>query len=72
MDKTEVDAITERIIGAVHKVSNTLGIGFVLNYLRTSELPAYLLINFSTPKAQIRRLHPSLSWKANSWKYVIR
>ena len=29
MDKTELDAITERIIGAAHKVSNTLGIGFV-------------------------------------------
>jgi len=72
MDKTEVDAITERIIGAVQKLSNTLGIGFVLNYLRASELPACLLINFGPPKAQIRRLHPSPSWKANSWKYVIR
>ena len=29
MDKAELDAITERIIGAAHKVSNTLGIGFV-------------------------------------------
>lgn len=29
MDKTELDAITERIIGAAHRVSNILGIGFV-------------------------------------------
>jgi hypothetical protein len=29
MDKVELDAITERIIGAAHKVSNTLGAGFV-------------------------------------------
>ncbi len=29
MDKSELDAITERIIGAAHKVSNTLGLGFV-------------------------------------------
>lgn len=137
MDKANVDAITEKIIGAAHKVSNTLGIGFVekvyenafahemkkdglkviqqhpikviydgilvgdffvdllvedlvlvelksvsilndehmmqaLNYLRASELPACLLINFGTPKAQIRRLHPSPTWKAHSWKYLKR
>jgi len=29
MDKAELDALTERIIGAAHKVSKTLGIGFV-------------------------------------------
>ena len=29
MDKIELDSITERIIGAAHKASNTLGIGFV-------------------------------------------
>ena len=29
MDKAKLDLITERIIGAVHTVSNTLGIGFV-------------------------------------------
>ena len=29
MDKAELDAITERIIGAAHRVSNALGIGFV-------------------------------------------
>jgi GxxExxY protein len=135
MDKVELDAITERIIGAAHKVSNTLGAGFVekvyenahahemrkdglivvqqhpikvvydgivvgdffvdmlveslvlvelksvsalnddhmmqtLNYLRASTLPACLLINFGTPKAQIRRLHPSPTWKNQSWKYA--
>ena len=130
MDKAKLDAITERIIGAAHKVSNTLGIGFVekvyenahahemrkdgltvvqqhpikvsyddvvvgeffvdllvddlvlvelkavstlndnhmmqaLNYLRASGLPACLLINFGTPRAQIRRLHPSPKWKTS-------
>jgi GxxExxY protein len=137
MDKVELDAITERIIGAAHRVSNTLGAGFVekvyenayayemrkdslvvvqqhpikvvydgivvgdfyidmlvenlvlvelkavsalnddhmmqtLNYLRASNLPACLLINFGTPKAQIRRLHPSPTWKNQSWKYAKR
>jgi hypothetical protein len=28
-DRTEVDRITERIIGCAHEVSNTLGTGFV-------------------------------------------
>jgi len=137
MAKTELDAITERIIGAAHRVSNTLGIGFVekvyenahahemrkdglnvilqhpikvvyddivvgdffvdllvedlvldelkavsslnddhmmqaLNYLRASNLPTCLLINFGTPKAQFRRLYPSPYWKAHSWKYAKR
>ncbi len=137
MDKVELDAITERIIGAAHKVSNNLGIGFVekvyenahahemrkdglvvvqqhpikvvydgivvgdfyvdmlvenlvlvelksvtslnddhmmqtLNYLRASDLPACLLINFGTPKTQIRRLHPSPTWKTHTWKYAKR
>jgi GxxExxY protein len=136
MDKAKLDAITEKIIGAAHKVSNTLGIGFVekvyenshahemrkagltvlqqhpikvtydsvvvgeffvdllvndlvlvelkavsalnddhmmqaLNYLRASGLPACLLINFGTPRAQIRRLHPSPTWKTSQPnKYV--
>ena len=136
MDKVELDTITERIIGTAHKVSNTLGIGFVkkvyenahahemrkdglnvvqqhpikvvydgivvgdffvdllvedlvlvelksvstlnddhmmqaLNYLRASGLPACLLINFGTPRAQIRRLHPSPKWKTSqSNKYI--
>jgi GxxExxY protein len=137
MDKLELDAITERIIGAAHKVSNTLGVGFVekvyenahahelrkdgltvvqqhpikvvydgivvgdffvdmlvensvlvelksvsalnddhmmqtLNYLRATDLSACLLINFGTPKAQIRRLHPSPTWKTQTWKYAKR
>ena len=137
MDKVELDAITERIIGAAHKVSNTLGAGFVekvyenahayemrkdglfvvqqhpikvvydgivvgdfyvnmlvenlvlvelksvsalnddhmmqtLDYLRAANLPACLLINFGTPKAQIRRLHPSPTWKTHTWKYAKR
>ncbi len=130
MNKVNLDAITEKIIGAAHEVSNTLGIGFVekvyenshahemrkigltvvqqhpikvtydgvvvgeffvdllvddlvlvelkaastlnndhmmqaLNYLRASGLPACLLINFGTPRAQIRRLHPSPKWKTS-------
>ena len=135
MDKEELDAITERIIEAAHKVSNTLGAGFIekvyenahahemrkgglavvqqhpikvvydgivvgefcidvlvenvvlvelkavsvlnedhmkqaLNYLRASNLPACLLLNFGTPKAQIRRLHPSPSWKTQLSRYA--
>ncbi len=34
-----------------------------LNYLRATGLPACLLINFGQSKIQIRRLHPSPSWK---------
>ena len=135
MDKEALDAITERIIGTAHKVSNTLGAGFVekvyenahahemrkdgllvvqqhpikvvydgivvgefcvdllvenlvlvelksvsalnddhmkqtLNYLRASNLPTCLLINFGTPKAQIRGLHPSPTWKTQLSKYA--
>ncbi len=129
MADVEIDKITERIIGCVHKVSNTLCIGFVekvyenslahemrknglsvvqqhpvkviydgvvvgdfyldilvndavivelkaasmlvnehmaqaFNYLRATNLPACLLINFGQTKAQIRRLHPSPNWKS--------
>ena len=35
-----------------------------LNYLRATGLPACLLINFGQPRLQVRRLHPSPSWKA--------
>jgi GxxExxY protein len=34
-----------------------------LNYLRATGLPACLLINFGTPRIQVRRLHPSPAWK---------
>ncbi len=34
-----------------------------LNYLRATGLPACLLINFGQSKIQVRRLHPSPSWK---------
>jgi GxxExxY protein len=32
------------------------------NYLRATELPACLLINFGKPKIEIRRLYPSPKW----------
>ncbi len=35
-----------------------------LNYLRATGLPACLLMNFGQSKIQVRRLHPSPSWKA--------
>ena len=35
-----------------------------LNYLRATGLPACLLINFGQPRIQIRRLHPSPTWKS--------
>jgi len=34
-----------------------------LNYLRATGLPACLLINFGKSRIQVRRLHPSPSWK---------
>lgn len=34
-----------------------------LNYLRATELPACLLINFGKSRVQVRRLHPSPTWK---------
>lgn len=129
MSQNELDSITARIIGCAHRVSNTLGIGFVekiyenahvhemrkdglgviqqypikvvydgvlvgeffadtlvenlvlvelkavsalhddhiaqaLNYLRATGLPACLLINFGQPRIQVRRLHPSPTWKS--------
>ena len=129
MTDSELDKITERIIGCAYKVSNALGIGFVekvyenahfhemkkdglkivqqhlvkvnydgvvvgefyldmlvndlvivelkavstltnehlaqaFNYLRATDLPACLLINFGQPKIQIRRLYPSPTWKS--------
>ncbi len=137
MAKTELDAITEGVIGAAHRVSNILGIGFVekvyenahahemrkdklvvvrqhpikvvydevvmgeffvdllvenivlvelksvstlnddhmmqaLNYLRASGLPACLLINFGTPRVQIRRLHPSPKWKTSQPRQYVK
>ena len=36
-----------------------------LNYLRATELSACLLINFGKSRIQIRRLHPSPSWKSS-------
>lgn len=124
---TELDAITERILGCAFKVSTGLGPGFLeklyenalaieferaglpferqkalnvwydgiqiglftvdllvegkvlvelkavkalddfhmaqsLNYLRASQLPACLLLNFGQAKLEIRRLAPSPSW----------
>ena len=35
------------------------------NYLRASGLPACLLINFGQSKIQVRRLHPSPTWKSS-------
>jgi GxxExxY protein len=35
-----------------------------LNYLRATCLPACLLVNFGQPRLQVRRLHPSPSWKS--------
>jgi GxxExxY protein len=34
-----------------------------LNYMRATDLPACLLINFGQSKIQVRRLHPSPTWK---------
>ena len=65
--------ITEKVIGAIFKVSNTLGSGFLekvyenasvcLNYLRATGLPICLLISFYNPKVEIRRIIPYSSWQ---------
>jgi GxxExxY protein len=36
-----------------------------LNYLRATDLPAGLLINFGQSKIQVRRLYPSPAWKSS-------
>jgi GxxExxY protein len=36
-----------------------------LNYLRATGLSACLLINFGKSRIQVRRLHPSPSWKSS-------
>ena len=36
-----------------------------LNYLRATGLSACLLINFGKSRIQVRRLHPSASWKSS-------
>ena len=127
MPPTDVNAVTEKIIGCAYRVSNSLGIGFVekvyenalahdiqntglkviqqapikvlydgivvgdffadllveeqvlvelkavsmlndehvaqsLNYLRATGLEICLLINFGTPKVQLKRLRRSMNW----------
>ncbi len=127
---SDIDKITEKVLGCAYKVSNALGIGFIekiyenalvhelrkselkvtrqqpfkvrydnivvgeffldllvndlvivelkavstltnehlaqsFNYLRATELPACLLINFGQPKIQVRRLYPSPKWKSS-------
>lgn len=73
MADLEIDKITEMIIGAAHKVSNTLGSGFIehvyenalAHQTRKDGLPACLLINFGQPRIQLRRLYPSPTWKVS-------
>jgi GxxExxY protein len=70
-----VDMLVENLVFVELKAVSTLGDEHMiqaLNYLRASNLPACLLINFGTPKAQIRRLHPSPTWITSSWKYAKR
>ena len=127
---SDIDKITEKVLGCAYKVSNALGIGFIekiyenalvhelrkselkvtrqqpfkvrydnivvgeffldllvndlvivelkavstltnehlaqsFNYLRATELPACLLINFGQSKIQVRRLYPSPKWKSS-------
>jgi GxxExxY protein len=127
MNEAEINAITEKVIGCIFKVSNTLGGGFLekvyenataleiaktglsvrqqfpidvkydgvlvgqftadllvadsvlveckavklleevhsaqcLNYLRATQLPICLLVNFCRPKVEIKRLVASQAW----------
>jgi hypothetical protein len=78
MDKVELDEITKGIIGAAHQVSNMLGVGFIekvyenAHEMRKDGLIVVQHIQFGTPKARIRRLHPSPTWKTQTWKYAKR
>ena len=69
-----VDMLVEKMVLVELKSVSTLNDGHMmqaLNYLRASALPACLLINFGTPRTQIRRLHPSPKWKtSSSSKYI--
>jgi len=57
--------VNELVIVELKAVSNLTDdhVAQALNYLRATDLPACLLINFGQKKIQIRRLHPSPSWK---------
>jgi hypothetical protein len=57
------DLLTERVLGAVFEVSNTLGSGFLekvyaqrLNYLRASGVTLCPLVNFQKPKVEWKRI----------------
>ncbi|MDP3105699.1 MAG: GxxExxY protein [Candidatus Methanoperedens sp.] len=62
-DKHRLNALSEQIIGAAFEVSNVLGTGFLekvyenaLNYLRITGLRLCLLLNFSKPGVEIKRI----------------
>lgn len=45
------------------QVIEDIHVAQALNYLKATELPVCLLINFGTPKAEVRRLVPYDRWK---------
>lgn len=60
------DILVENLVLAELKAVTELNddhMAQALNYLRATGLPACLLINFGKTRIQIRRLHPSPSWK---------
>ncbi len=62
------DLLVEETILIELKAVSTLDknhIAQALNYLRASRLDTCLLINFGTPKIQIRNLKPSPKWKSS-------
>ena len=60
--------VNDLVILELKAVSNLIDdhVAQALNYLRATNLPACLLINFGQKKIQIRRLHPSPAWKPTS------
>ena len=59
------DLLVEETILVELKAVNALNESHLaqsLNYLRATELPTCLLLNFGVPKLEIRRLKPSPSW----------
>lgn len=62
------DILVENLVLAELKAVTELNddhMAQALNYLRATGLPACLLINFGKTRIQIRRLHPSPSWKSS-------
>ncbi|MFN8413740.1 MAG: GxxExxY protein [Anaerolineales bacterium] len=61
-----LDILVNEVVIVELKAVSTLNnehLAQAFNYLRATQLPVCLLINFGQPKIQLRRLYPSPAWK---------